>query len=339
MTEEIAFQMVDITKEFSGIKALAGVSFTAHRGEIHALVGENGAGKSTLMKILSGVYPHYSYQGKIVLFGTEQKFSKPKDAEEAGIAIIHQELMVLDELRVAENIYLGHLEGKFGIVDRKKLNEKAQNILKQLNLDIDVRTKVKNLGVGQKQLVEIAKALTLKNKILILDEPTAALTECEIVLLFSVLRDLKQKGLTMIYISHRMGEVFDLADRISVLRDGMLVATENAQTFTHQKVVSLMVGREISSMYPVACSEPGEVVLKVENYSVPGKAGTDEMVVTHADLFVRAGEIVGISGLLGSGRTELVSSIFGAYKRKGIGKVLIISVYAAVLCPGKISCR
>ncbi|WP_054937323.1 sugar ABC transporter ATP-binding protein [Moorella stamsii] len=315
--------MVEITKDFPGVRALSRVNFSAKKGEIHALVGENGAGKSTLMKILSGVYPYYSYQGKLILFGKEQKFTKPRDAEQAGIAIIHQELMLINELSVAENISLGHLDSRYGLVNWERVNERAKKVLKQLNLEINVRTKVKNLGVGQKQLVEIAKALSLHSKVLILDEPTAALTETEVVQLFNVLRTLKQKGMTLIYISHRMGEVFEIADRISVLRDGQLICTEDRENMTHQKVVSLMVGREITSLFPDAHIEPGEELLKIENYSVPNPDKVGKWVVKGANLAVRAGEIVGIAGLLGSGRTELVSAIFGAYKSKGIGKIYI----------------
>lgn len=333
MSGEIVFEMQAITKEFSGVRALSDVSFSAKKGEIHALVGENGAGKSTLMKILSGVYPGNSYQGKLILFGKEQRFAKPRDAEEAGIVIIHQELMILNELDVAENIFLGHLDNKYNLVDWKSVNNKAKSVLQQLNLNIDVRTKVKDLGIGQKQLVEIAKALSLKSKILILDEPTAALTESEIVQLFKVLKDIREKGMTMIYISHRMGEVFELADRISVLRDGRLVATEDSRELTHQKIVSYMVGREITAMYPHSECKPGDVVLKIENYSIPSHGKDNRMVVENANLCVRAGEIVGISGLLGSGRTELVSSLFGAYRRRGIGKVCIKGCHVNIKNP------
>lgn len=334
MTENIAaLQMFGITKEFSGVRALNDVNFSVAEGEIHALVGENGAGKSTLMKILSGVYPANSYHGKLVLFGREERFNKPKDAEEAGIAIIHQELMLINDISIAENIFLGHWEGKLGIVDWKTVNEKAKKVLEPLNLNIDVRAKVKSLGVGQKQLVEIVKALSLQSRVLILDEPTAALTESEIIQLFKVLRSLKQKGITLIYISHRMAEVFELADRISVLRDGRLIGTEDAKSTTHQKIISMMVGREITAMYPDQYIEPGKELLEVENYSVlsPDKIG--KFAVKNASLTVRSGEIVGISGLLGSGRTELVSALFGAFEKKGTGRVKIEGVETNIKNP------
>jgi ABC-type sugar transport system ATPase subunit len=316
-------QMAQITKEFSGVKALDNVNFTAYEGEIHSLVGENGAGKSTLMKVLSGVYPSNSYDGKLIVFGKEEKFNKPKDAEEKGIAIIHQELMLIDELTVAENISIGHLTNKHGLVDWKSVNEKAQKVLEQLNLDIDVKTKVKHLGVGQKQLVEILKALSLNSKVLILDEPTAALTENEAVQLFSVLRTLRKKGISLIYISHRMREVFDLSDRISVLRDGQLISTQKAEDITQQKVISLMVGRELSAMYPNVEISPGKEMFKLQNYSVPSTDKVGDYFIKNINLNVRSGEIVGISGLLGAGRSELMSAVFGAYKTKGIGKVFI----------------
>ncbi len=325
MTQNTVLEMIGIKKEFHGVKALDQVDFSAGKAEIHALVGENGAGKSTLMKILSGVYSCSTYDGTLKLYGKEKKFYKPKDAEEAGIVIIHQELMLLDELSVAENIFLGHLDNKCSLVNWKTVYERAQNVLKQLDVEIDVRMKVKNLGVGHKQLVEIAKALSLQSKILILDEPTAALTESETARLFGVLKELRKKGMTLIYISHRMAEVFELADTISVLRDGRLIATENRQSLSHQKVVSMMVGREICAMYPVICVKPGKELLKIEDYSVNGTEKTAQVLVKNANLSLKAGEIVGIFGLLGSGRTELVSSIFGAYRKKGIGKIYINS--------------
>lgn len=325
MTKEIALEMIDISKEFSKVKALSGVNFSVNKGEIHALIGENGAGKSTLMKILSGVYSNHSYDGKIKLFGEEQKFHKPKDAQEAGIAIIHQELALINEISVAENIYLGRWDSKGGLINWNSINGKTKEILKRLNLDIDVRSKVKKLGIGQQQLVEITKALSLNSKVLILDEPTAALTESETVQLFEVLRELKRQGMTMIYISHRMQEIFELADRVTVLRDGKTVGTENIEDMDHKKIVSLMIGREISSMYPDKYVKPGEELLRVEKYSVPHPDKAGKMLIENVNLSVRAGEIIGIAGLLGSGRTELVSAIFGAYKRKGVGRVFIKS--------------
>jgi len=335
VAEENILEMIDITKEFSGVKALDQVNFSVRKGHIHALVGENGAGKSTLMKILGGIYPQNAYSGRILLSGEEKKFHKPKDSEEAGISLIHQELALINEVSVAENLFLGRWNAKGGIVDWKSMNEKTSEMLKRLNLDIDVREKVKYLGVGQQQLVEIARALSLNGKILILDEPTSALTDTEIEKLFAVLRDLKEHGITLIYISHRLQEIFSLADRVTVLRDGKIVTTDDISNLNQNKMVSLMIGRELVSMYPTNKIEPGEELLMVENYSIPDPNDNSRMKVKNVNLNVRAGEIVGISGLLGSGRTELVSAIYGSYKKKSKGKVYIKGSLVNITNPKK----
>lgn len=323
MSDTTAVQMVEITKEFYGIKALDKVNFNVEKGEIHALVGENGAGKSTLINILSGFYPYNSYSGKIYIFGEEKKINSPKDAEAAGISVIHQELSLINEISVAENVSLGHLDSKFGVINWEKINEKAKKLLSLLNLDIDVRRKTKELGIGQKQLVEIAKAISLKNKILILDEPTAALTINEIEQLFDVLRNLRKNGLTLIYISHRVKEVFDISDRIMVLRDGKLVTTENTADTSINSVITSMVGRKITQIYPSTKVEAGRELLRVEKFYVPDSNIPGKIAVKDINLSVRSGEIIGIAGLLGSGRTELFSAIFGAYGKKSTGNIYI----------------
>lgn len=323
MSNTAAIQMIDITKEFSGVKALDEVNFNVEKGEIHALVGENGAGKSTLMNILSGFYPYNSYSGKIIIFGKEKKINSPKDAESAGISIIHQELGLINDISVSENVSLGHLNSKFGIVNWKKVDEKAKKLLNMLNLNIDVRIKIKRLGIGQKQLIEIAKAISLKSKILVLDEPTAALTLNEIEQLFTVLRNLRKNGMTLIYISHRTKEVFDISDRVTVLRDGKLVTTEDTKKTSNDIIITLMVGKRITKMYPTLQVKPGKELLKVDKFHVQDPNIPGKMAVKNINLYVKAGEIVGISGLLGSGRTELVSAIFGAYGKKGAGNIYI----------------
>lgn len=323
MRAEVALAMNNIIKTFSGVHALSDVSFTALKGEIHALVGENGAGKSTLVKVLSGVYPASSYQGSISVFGESCSFSAPKDAEQKGIAIIHQELMVLDELSIAENIFLGHLNSRFGFVDWKSVHKKAEQVLSTVGVDFDVRVPVRNLGVGQKQLVEIAKALSHENRILILDEPTASLTTKETGLLFGVLRGLKEKGITIIYISHRMEEVFNLSDRITVLRDGAVIGTKNTTETSYNQIISMMVGREISDMYPPSESTFGEDLLSVNNFTVYSETESHKQIVKEASFHLSKGEVVGFSGLLGSGRTELLSAVLGAYRGKSVGEVTL----------------
>ncbi len=262
MEQTVALSMQGIIKEFSGVRALDGVDFEARTGEILALVGENGAGKSTLMKILSGVYPDSSFQGQMQIFGQNCHFNKPRDAEKAGISIIHQELMLIEDLSIAENIYLGHLNNRAGIVNWKIIRSEARRALATLNLNLNVNELICNLGVGQKQLVEIAKALTHRSKILVLDEPTAALSDCETEILFKVLKDLRAQGLTLIYITHRMAEVFELADRVTVLRDGTHVGTLDRAMATHDRIVSMMVGREISELYPPAAKRPARSCLR-----------------------------------------------------------------------------
>ncbi|MGI9035012.1 MAG: ATP-binding cassette domain-containing protein, partial [Pyrinomonadaceae bacterium] len=251
-------EMRSITKEFPGVKALDGVTFDLRAGEFHALVGENGAGKSTLMKILSGVYPAGTYGGEIVVEGAVKQFKNVRDAENSGIASILQELSLVKELTVGENIFLGKEPSSFGVINWTELYQKAGKLLQDLNLPINPKTPVGNLGIGSQQLVEIAKALSQKAKILVLDEPTAALTESEVKTLFKILRDLKARGVGMIYISHKLGEVFEMSDRITVLRDGQTVGTDETKNLTIEKVIAQMVGREVGNIFPTSSHELGE---------------------------------------------------------------------------------
>ena len=306
--------MENITKEFPGVKALDGVSLTLEPGEFHALVGENGAGKSTLMKVLSGVYPYGSYGGDIRINGEVKQFRGVRDSENAGVAIIFQELSLVKELTVGENIFLGREPSSFGVVNWSELYHKASKLLQDLNLNIDPRVKVGSLGIGQQQLVEIAKALSQKANILVLDEPTAALTESEVETLFVILEKLKARDVGMIYISHKLDEIFRMSDRITVLRDGRTIATHNAAELTKDRVIELMVGREVSNIFPESEHEFGEVALEVRGLSVYSTDGRNKKLVDDVSFAVRRGEVLGVAGLMGAGRTELLMAIFGAWE-------------------------
>ena len=316
-------EMKNITKEFPGVRALDGVTFDLRAGEFHALVGENGAGKSTLMKVLSGVYPFGTYNGDIVINGEVKQFRSVRDSEAAGVAIIFQELSLVKELTVGENIFLGREPSRFGVINWGELYLKAGNLLKDLHLPINPRTLVGNLGIGQQQLVEIAKALSQEAKILVLDEPTAALTESEVETLFEILRKLKLRGVGMIYISHKLDEVFEMADRITVLRDGKSVGTNNAKDLTKNKVISLMVGREVGDIFPKSHHERGAIALEVKNLTAEDPEHPGKNLVENVSFAVRKGEVLGIAGLMGAGRSELLMSIFGAHKAKVSGEILI----------------
>src|SRR5229473_3027985 len=248
MTDPL-LEMKGITKSFPGVKALDGVSFDLNKSEIHALVGENGAGKSTLIKILAGVYPHPDYGGEITLAGSARQFANVREAENAGIAVIYQELSLVKDLGVAENIFLCREPRRFGIINWEELYSRAQKLLADLHLAIDPRTPVRNLGIGQQQLVEIAKALSQETRILVLDEPTAALTDAEVETLFGILKRLRGRGVAMIYISHKLDEVFRISDRISVLRDGRTVGTNAARELDEGRVIAMMVGREVDQIF------------------------------------------------------------------------------------------
>ena len=315
-------EMRSITKEFPGVKALDGVTLDLSAGEFHSLVGENGAGKSTLMKVLSGVYPFGTYSGDIVVEGDVKQFKTVRDAENAGIAIIFQELSLVKELTVAENIFLGREPSRFGIINWTELYQKAAKLLRELNLPISAKTPVGELGIGSQQLVEIAKALSQNAKILVLDEPTAALTESEVETLFDILRSLKARGVGMIYISHKLGEVFEMSDRISVLRDGKTVGTNDAKDLSIEKVIAKMVGREVGNIFPTSHHEFGETALEVRNLCAY-QAETDKLLVDNVSFSVKKGEVLGISGLMGAGRSELLMAIFGAWRGRMSGEILV----------------
>lgn len=315
-------EMQNITKEFPGVKALNNVSFRVAEGEIHCLVGENGAGKSTLMKVLSGVYPHGTYTGDILIQGQVQKYSSIADSEKAGIAIIYQELALVPELTVYENIFLGHEVRNGFLVDWNETIKRSKEMLAKVKLDVNPAAKVKDLGVGKQQLVEIAKALSKDVKLLILDEPTAALNEDDSENLLNLLRDLRNHGVTCILISHKLKEVIAVADSVTVLRDGQTICTLDAHKgeVTEMALIKNMVGREIDNIYPRRENKNfGEVMLEVKGWNAYDPA-LGRAILKDVNFSVRRGEIVGFAGLMGSGRTELALSIFGnpdGYKVNG----------------------
>ena len=309
-------EMKDIVKEFPGVRALDGVSFTLEKGEFHSLVGENGAGKSTLMKVLSGVYPAGTYEGEILINGEPRHFRNIRDSENAGVAIIFQELSLVKELTVGENIFLGQEPARLGIINWTELYHRASKLLSDLHLEIDPREQVGNLGIGQQQLVEIAKALSKNASILVLDEPTAALTESEVETLFTILRKLKSRDVGMIYISHKLDEVFEMSDRITVLRDGKTVGTQPASELTKDQVIAKMVGRDVGDIFPKSKHELGEVALEIRDLTVYSPDVADKKLVDNISFSVRKGEVLGIAGLMGAGRTELLMAIFGAWQGK-----------------------
>ncbi|MQY25473.1 multiple monosaccharide ABC transporter ATP-binding protein [Nocardia aurantia] len=322
MTQHI-LEMRSITMEFPGVKALDEVDFEVARGEIHALVGENGAGKSTLMKVLSGVYPHGAYSGAILMDGAEMAFRDIRHSEAAGIVIIHQELALVPQLSIAENIFLGNERGRAGTVDWQETNRQAMLLMARVGLIEDPETLVSTLGVGKQQLVEIAKALAKQVRLLILDEPTAALNETDSAALLALLKELRAQGITSILISHKLNEVLAVADTVTILRDGRTIETLAATEVTEDRIINGMVGRDLDHRFPPR-PEPdiGEVLFELEHWTVDHPTIADRQVVRDAALRVRRGEIVGIAGLMGAGRTELAMSVFGrSYGRNIRGTV------------------
>lgn len=306
-------EMKNITKEFPGVKALSNVSFQVAEREIHCLVGENGAGKSTLMKVLSGVYPHGEYTGDIFFGGVEQRFNSISDSEKAGIAIIYQELALVPEMTVYENIFLGHEIKKGAAIDWNETIKRASGMLKKVGLDVNPATQVKHLGVGQQQMVEIAKALSRDIKLLILDEPTSALNENDIQTLFGLLRGLKEHGVTSVLISHKLKEVIEIADTVTVLRDGRTICTLDARQgeVSENILIKHMVGREINNIYPRReHQQSDQIVFEVRNWGAydPTHGRT---ILRDVNFNVKKGEIIGLAGLMGAGRTELALSLFG----------------------------
>jgi putative multiple sugar transport system ATP-binding protein len=315
--------MRDITKTFPGVKALDNVNLEVAEGEIHAVVGENGAGKSTLMKILSGVYPKGQYEGEIIFDGQRLSLRDIRDSEDHGIIIIHQELALVPQLSIAENIFLGNERAQNSVINWHETNRATEELLAKVGLVEAPTTKVGSIGVGKQQLVEIAKALSKDVKLLILDEPTAALQENDSRKLLDLMLELKAQGVTSIIISHKLGEVRYVADSVTVIRDGSTVSKLSAKSgFKEDDIVRDMVGRDMTHRFPEHERKPGEVLLDVSNWNVWHPEHAERQVIKNISFQARAGEVVGIAGLMGSGRTELAMSIFGqSYGKRISGEV------------------
>lgn len=321
---EFILEMRNITKTFPGVKALDNVNLKVKEGEIHALVGENGAGKSTLMKVLSGVYPYGTYEGEIFFKGKQCEFRDIKQSESLGIVIIHQELALIPYLSIAENIFLGNEQAKNGVINWNNTISKTTELLKKVGLDESPNTLITNIGVGKQQLVEIAKALSKEVKLLILDEPTAALNEDDSENLLNLLLEFKKQGISSILISHKLNEVSKVADSITVIRDGKTIETldKEKDNITEDRIIQGMVGRELVDRFPKRESNIGEVIFEVKDWTVYHPLHEDRKVIDNVSFNIRKGEIVGIAGLMGSGRTELAMSIFGkSYGKKISGHI------------------
>ena len=323
MENQSVLRMQDIVKEFPGVRALDGVKFDVARGEIHALCGENGAGKSTLMKIISGLYPYGTYTGDLLVDGVVRKFTSIKDSQSAGVAIVFQELSLVRELSVAENIFLGREPSRFGIINWEEVYAKTTALLKDLGFAINPHERVGALGIGQQQMVEIAKALALNAHILILDEPTSALSDTEIEVFLGMLRTLRRRGVACVLITHKLNEVFAISDRITVFRDGKTIVSYATKDIDEHRVIKHMVGRELRELYPRIEKTIQGPILEVQHLSVPHPSIPGRDLLHDVSFTVRKGEILGIAGLMGSGRTEILMSIFGALhgQRRGVIKM------------------
>jgi len=318
--KETLLQMEHITKSFSGVKVLEDVFFDLNPGEVHVLAGENGAGKTTLIKILAGV--HTDFEGEIRLNGQSIRFKNPHDAAESGISAIHQDMSLINAMKVVDNIFLGREHAHANVwMDYRTQKEKAQRLLTQLGIDANLNLPVEEYSVSVRQMIEIAKALAYDARIIIMDEPTSSLNEPEVKRLFRIIHDLKQKRYGIIYISHRLEEIYEISDRISVLRDGKHIGTAKADDLSPQELIRWMVGREISQQFPGRTPATGKERLRVENLFLPDPTRTKEWVVENVTLSLNAGEILGIAGLRGSGNSELFHGLFGTYGKSVNGTV------------------
>ncbi|GIO61425.1 MULTISPECIES: multiple monosaccharide ABC transporter ATP-binding protein [Paenibacillus] len=322
---EYILEMRNITKEFPGVKALSNVNLKVREGEIHSLCGENGAGKSTLMKVLSGVYPHGTYDGEILFKGKTCEFKNIKHSEELGIVIIHQELALIPYLSIAENIFLGNERSSRGIMNWNETITGAKELLDKVGLKENPNTPVGNIGVGKQQLVEIAKALSKKVKLLILDEPTAALNEDDSENLLQLMLEFKRQGISCILISHKLNEVSKVSDSITILRDGQTIETLDMKggDVNEDRIIRGMVGRDLTNRYPERTPKIGDTILEVKDWTVYDEQRSDRKMLDQVNLHIRRGEIVGIAGLMGAGRTELAMSIFGKAYGRNISGTLI----------------
>ncbi|MCC8140325.1 MAG: ATP-binding cassette domain-containing protein [Lachnospiraceae bacterium] len=309
MEQEVLLQMTDICKEFPGVKALDHVSLTVKRGTVHALMGENGAGKSTLMKCLFGIYSKDS--GQILLEGKEINFKNSKEALENGVAMVHQELNQALKRNVMDNLWLGRFPKIGGVmVNEKKIYEDTKKVFEELDIDVDPKRIMSTMPVAQRQMVEIAKAVSYNSKVIVFDEPTSSLTETEVEHLFQIINMLRDKGCGIIYISHKMAEILRISDEVTIMRDGQYVATKAAKDLTNEEIIRLMVGRELTNQFPPKTNKPGDVALEVEHLTA------QYSLLNDVSFNVRHGEIVGLAGLDGSGRTETLENIFGIATRK-----------------------
>ena len=337
--ENYILEMNKITKEFPGVRALSEVDLKITRGHVHALVGENGAGKSTMIKIISGVYPHGTFDGKLIFDGMEVKFNNIMEVKKAGIACIHQELNVIPDMTVMDNIFLNETPTKFGFIDFDKMYVDTQELLERIGMNTNNRTAiqpdemVRNLGIGHKQMVEISKALAKDVKLLILDEPTAALTEAEVDVLLNIVEMLRDKGVTCVYISHRLDEIMRIADEITIIRDGLSIETRKKEDITKDEMIQLMVGRELKNIYPRCEHNRRELVFEIKDYSVPNPDIPNQMLVDNVSIQAYKGEILGISGLMGAGRTELFTAVYGAFREKGKGEIYIDGEKVSIKSP------
>jgi putative multiple sugar transport system ATP-binding protein len=317
-------EMRDITKTFPGVKALSNVTLSVEEGEIHAVVGENGAGKSTLMKVLSGVYPSGTYDGQIIYRGKESHFKGIHDSEHVGIVIIHQELALVPMLSITENIFLGNEHARNGVIDWDANEERTAALLKKVGLSEDPNTLITNIGVGKQQLVEIAKALSKEVKLLILDEPTASLSEKDSQALLDLLLEFKRQGITSILISHKLNEVNRVADHVTIIRDGQTIETLGRGEISEDRIITSMVGRSLEDRYPPRDPKIGDVVFEVRNWSAFHPLHRERQVIKGININVRRGEVVGIAGLMGAGRTEFAMSLFGrSYGRHITGEAFL----------------
>ncbi len=334
MSDKYILEMRHITKEFPGVKALDGVTLRVREGEIHAICGENGAGKSTLMKVLSGLHPYGTYGGEIYYDGELCQFRDIRSSEHAGIVIIHQELALIPTLSITENMFLGNETTRRGAIDWVAARQKTQELMEHVGLEADPDEIIRNIGVGKQQLVEIAKALNKDVRLLILDEPTAALNENDSAHLLGLMEELRTKGITCIMISHKLNEVAAVSDSITIIRDGRSVETidvPEGETVDEDRIIRGMVGRELSSRYPDHTTHAGEVLLEVEGWTVRHPVVSERLVCKGSTFFIRAGEIVGFAGLMGAGRTELARSIFG--RSYGIWEAGTIKLHGKEIAP------
>lgn len=324
-TGDVVLQARGISKSFPGVKALDGVSLTVRSGSVHALLGENGAGKSTLMNVLAGVFP--ADEGEILLEGRRVSFRNTREAREAGIAIIFQELNLIPQLTVAQNVFLGREPlTRGGLIDDARMNREATGWLRQLGLDVAPQTPVASLRVGEQQVVEIAKAISMKARVIIMDEPTSAITEQEVLVLHDLIRQLRRDGVALIYITHKLDELPLIADDFTVMRDGRTIGSQPAQAATRDDIVRMMVGRDLSKVFAHARTEPGAEVLRVHGLHLAHPTRKGDFAVRDVSLHVRRGEVLGLFGLMGAGRTELLETLFGLHPARARGKIVLDGV-------------